>query len=156
MRDWGKMLAHAVTPAPQSVLEVGCNIGRNLLALRHFVPELHGIEPNPRACAIARGLPELTGARIAEGDGFALPYGDASVDLVFTSGVLIHVAPDDLGRMVDEVVRVARRYVLCIEYFSHEPQAVKYHGLEEIGRAHVRTPVTNAALVCRLLLEKTK
>src|SRR3546814_7467606 len=26
----------------------------------------------------------------------------------------------------------------------------------EIGRAHVRTPVTNAHLVCRLLLEKTK
>src|SRR3546814_5108188 len=25
----------------------------------------------------------------------------------------------------------------------------------EIGRAHVRTPVTNAQLVCRLLLEKT-
>src|SRR3546814_14969900 len=85
MRDWGKMLAHAVTPAPQSVLEVGCNIGRNLLALRHFAPELHGIEPNPRACAIARGLPELAGARIAEGDGFALPYGDASIALVFTS-----------------------------------------------------------------------
>src|SRR3546814_8207373 len=28
------------------------------------------------------------------------------------------------------------------------------HGLVEIGRAHVRTPVTNAQLVCRLLLEK--
>src|SRR3546814_3593068 len=27
---------------------------------------------------------------------------------------------------------------------------------EEIGRAHVRTPVTNAHLVCRLLLEKKK
>src|SRR3546814_4671763 len=27
-------------------------------------------------------------------------------------------------------------------------------GLFEIGRAHVRTPVTNAHLVCRLLLEK--
>src|SRR3546814_9930143 len=26
--------------------------------------------------------------------------------------------------------------------------------LEKIGRAHVRTPVTNAHLVCRLLLEK--
>src|SRR3546814_5919515 len=26
----------------------------------------------------------------------------------------------------------------------------------EIGRAHVRTPVTNAHLVCRLLLEKKK
>src|SRR3546814_10884735 len=29
-------------------------------------------------------------------------------------------------------------------------------GLREIGRAHVRTPVTNAHLVCRLLLEKKK
>src|SRR3546814_5514597 len=28
--------------------------------------------------------------------------------------------------------------------------------LEEIGRAHVCTPVTNAHLVCRLLLEKKK
>src|SRR3546814_2932988 len=27
---------------------------------------------------------------------------------------------------------------------------------EQIGRAHVRTPVTNAHLVCRLLLEKKK
>src|SRR3546814_9874356 len=69
MRDWGKMLAHAVTPAPQPVLEVGCNIGRNLLALRHFVPELHGIGPNHRACALARRLPELAGARIAAGAG---------------------------------------------------------------------------------------
>src|SRR3546814_5264418 len=99
MRDWGKMLAHAVTPGPQSVLEVGCNIGRNLLALRHFVPELHGIEPNPRACAIASCLPELTGARIAEGAGFGLPSGEEPIDLVFTSGGLTHVAPDDqIGR----------------------------------------------------------
>src|SRR3546814_20931274 len=28
--------------------------------------------------------------------------------------------------------------------------------IPEIGRAHVRTPVTNAHLVCRLLLEKKK
>lgn len=129
-RDWGKMLAHAVTPAPQSVLEVGCNIGRNLLALQHYVPELHGVEPNPRACDIARGFPELADAKIREGDGFGLDYGDGSIDLVFTSGVLIHVAPDDLGKMVDEIVRVAKHYVLCIEYFSHEPQAVKYHDME--------------------------
>src|SRR3546814_17037642 len=77
MRDWGKMLAHAVTPGPQSVLEVGCNIGRNLLALRHFVPELPGIEPTPRHCAIARGRPELPGARLAEGGGVASPLGRA-------------------------------------------------------------------------------
>src|SRR3546814_9550559 len=34
-----------------------------------------------------------------------------------------------------------------------KPAATKA-GASEIGRAHVRTPVTNAHLVCRLLLEK--
>src|SRR3546814_1422250 len=29
-------------------------------------------------------------------------------------------------------------------------------GIREIGRAHVRTPVTNAHLVCRRMLEKKK
>src|SRR3546814_7785228 len=33
---------------------------------------------------------------------------------------------------------------------------VPLHLLQQIGRAHVRTPVTNAHLVCRLLLEKKK
>src|SRR3546814_8921412 len=33
---------------------------------------------------------------------------------------------------------------------------VKHHEQLEIGRAHVCTPVTNAHLVCRLLLEKNK
>jgi pseudaminic acid biosynthesis-associated methylase len=126
-RDWGRMLDHAVTPAPQSVLEVGCNIGRNLLALRHFIPELHGVEPNAAACKQAREREELAQATIVESDGFNLPYADSSIDLVFTSGVLIHVAPDDLGAVVDEVVRVARQYIVCIEYFSHEPTEVKYH-----------------------------
>src|SRR3546814_244289 len=35
-------------------------------------------------------------------------------------------------------------------------QAAEEHREEKIGRAHVRTPVTNAHLVCRLLLEKKK
>jgi pseudaminic acid biosynthesis-associated methylase len=128
VRDWGRMLAHAVTPRPESALEVGCNIGRNLLALKRMVATVSAVEPNADAVAIARAHPELAGVRIDEGDGFSLPYADAGVDLVFTSGVLIHVAPDDLGRMVDEIVRVARHYVLCIEYFSHEPVAIPYHG----------------------------
>src|SRR3546814_6491979 len=37
-------------------------------------------------------------------------------------------------------------------------RAARFAGIDpdKIGRAHVRTPVTNAHLVCRLLLEKTK
>lgn len=130
MRDWGRMLGHAVTPSPASVLEVGCNVGRNLVALRGFVEEIHAVEPNAEAVRQARAHPALEGVDIREGDAFALPFADESVDLVFTSGVLIHVAPDELERAVREIVRVARHYVLCVEYFSHEPQQVTYRGRE--------------------------
>ena len=130
LRDWGKILGHANSPRPQSALEVGCNIGRNLVALQHFVPTLHGIEPNRFACEQARQNEALSGATIQEGEGSALPYTDNSIDLVFTSGVLIHVAPENLGGVVDEIVRVARHYIVCIEYFSHEPTEVAYHGLD--------------------------
>ena len=129
LRDWGKILNHAVSPRPESALEVGCNIGRNLVALRNFIANLHGIEPNRFSCETARNNEALSQATIQEGEGSALPYADNSIDLVFTSGVLIHVAPDNLGGVVDEIVRVARHYVVCIEYFSHEPTEVEYHGM---------------------------
>lgn len=130
MRDWGRMLQHAVTPKPQSALEVGCNIGRNLLAVQHFIDVIHAVEPNAEAVSAVREDPALAGVAVLEGDGFNLPYADGSIDLVFTSGVLIHVAPEDLPRITDEIVRVARHYVLCIEYFSHDPVEIPYRGME--------------------------
>ena len=130
MRRWARMLSQAIAPFPASVLEVGCNLGRNLAALLPMVAEVHAVEPNVEVMERARADPRLAGARIQAGSAFDLPFADGSIDLVFTSGVLIHIAPEDLPRAVDEDVRVARRYVLCVEYFSHEPVAVPYRGLE--------------------------
>ena len=42
--------------------------------------------------------------------------------------VLIHIAPEDLGKITDEIVRVAKKYVLCSEYFSNNPEEIPYHG----------------------------
>src|SRR3546814_4065492 len=39
---------------------------------------------------------------------------------------------------------------------SGEPRKHQHAGDREIGKAHVCTPVNNAHLVCRLLLEKNK
>src|SRR3546814_1613649 len=46
------------------------------------------------------------------------------------------------------------RYRIVAEKSASD--GVVEHAFEEIGRAHVCTPVTNAQLVCRLLLEKKK
>src|SRR3546814_3275767 len=51
-----------------------------------------------------------------------------------------------LGRIGREIARKAAVFDMEIAYHGRSKQ--------EIGRAHVCTPVTNAHLVCRLLLEK--
>jgi spore coat polysaccharide biosynthesis protein SpsF len=130
-RNWGTMLSRALSPAPQSVLEVGANIGRNLMALSGLVPQLHAVEPNVKCCEEMRTNPKLGGATIHQGNAFSLPYDANAIDLVFTSGVLIHVSPETLLEATSEIVRVARHYVLCIEYFSHDPMSVRYRDLGE-------------------------
>ncbi|NIA69028.1 methyltransferase domain-containing protein [Pelagibius litoralis] len=129
-RYWGRILKTAISPAPQSALEVGCNTGRNLIALSGYLPELHGVEPNAQVCEIARSNPALSAADIRNGHGGELPFEDNSIDLVFTCGVLIHVAPPNLASVVDEIVRVSSRYIACIEYFSPNPVEIEYRGME--------------------------
>ncbi len=130
VKDWGRILTHAVTPSPESVLEVGCSIGRNLLALRNLIPRIHGIDPNTKAVQSAAEMLADSGVVVQEANAFDLPFDDQSFDLVFTSGVLIHIDPDDLSRATDEIMRVSNHYIVCIEYFSHKPEQIPYHGRE--------------------------
>lgn len=116
-----------------SVLEVGCNRGHNLVALSQVANgprELAGVEPNLHARQIAKE--SAVGASIHPGNAFELPFGDGTFDLVFTSCVLIHVAPGDLSRALSEIVRVSRRYILAIEYFASTPTVIHYRGHDEL------------------------
>ena len=55
-------------------------------------------------------------------------FRDREFDLTFTMGVLIHVPPDDLPRVMAEILRCSRRYILCGEYHAVEPTEVRYRG----------------------------
>jgi pseudaminic acid biosynthesis-associated methylase len=113
----------------QSVLEVGSSIGLNLLFINKVFSgdiKFYAVEPNRKAFDKLTSEKRIRLEKAWNCDGFQLPLADSSVDLVFTSGVLIHVAPSDLSRITDEIVRVARKYVLCIEYFSHTPVEITY------------------------------
>jgi len=114
----------------ESALEVGSNIGLNLMFLSELFKgkvELYGVEPNQKAFARLIAWHQLSLEKAWNCDAFQLPLPDSSVDLVFTCGVLIHISPGDLGRATDEIVRVAHRFVLCVEYFSHTPVQMPYH-----------------------------
>jgi pseudaminic acid biosynthesis-associated methylase len=113
--------------APRRVLEVGCNIGWNLVYLdRLGISELYGIEPQPDAVIRARARRPDLGVLL--GTAFDLPFRDRFFDLVFTSGVLIHIAPDSLGTALDEIYRVSRRWIVAIEYDDPIEREIAYRG----------------------------
>lgn len=121
----------AIPDKPASILEVGTNVGKNLLSLAELTDAaLYGVEPFAEAyqAMVANVGPRLAGS--ANCSGLELPFADGSFDLSFTSGVLIHVSPDDLPRMMGEIVRVSRRYVWVNEYFAKSPEALSYRNKE--------------------------
>jgi pseudaminic acid biosynthesis-associated methylase len=109
------------------ILEVGCNVGWNLEYLTRLgYGELFGIEPQRHAVERARSRrPEWA---VFQGTAFELPFRDGWFDLAFTSGVLIHISPDDVGRAMDEIHRVSKRWIVAIEYDAPTEQALAYRG----------------------------
>jgi len=115
----------------QSVMEVGSSIGLNLIFINKLKSEsidIFAIEPNKNAYIKLTSQDRLRLKDSHNCSVFKIPYKDESIDLVFTSGVLIHIAPDDLLKATKEIVRVSKKYVLCIEYFSHKPESIPYRG----------------------------
>jgi spore coat polysaccharide biosynthesis protein SpsF len=111
-----------------SALEVGCNVGENLVTLSEFVAprSLAGVDINEGALETARAaLPE---ADLRLAPARELPFADGSFELVFTAMVLIHQPDETLDTVMAEVVRCAARFVLAIEYESPETVEVPYRG----------------------------
>lgn len=128
-----KILDHIDDALPQSIIEVGANVGLNLRALKVVVgAELIAVEPNYAARKILSADGVLPADHIIDGTADALPLEDASVDLVLTSAVLIHVPDELLEASYREIHRVAKRYILCLEYFSPNPVAIHYRGRDDM------------------------
>jgi pseudaminic acid biosynthesis-associated methylase len=118
-----------------SIMEIGCNIGLNLIFLSDLYKkniDLYAVEPNKKAFSILTSDSRIRLKNAWNTSVFELPVPDEYVDLVFTSGVLIHIAPADLGAATDEIVRVSKKYILCIEYFSHIPESIRYYDMENL------------------------
>src|SRR3546814_9147431 len=79
-----------------------------------------------------------------------------SSDLDYVAGIRADLAW--LGLDIDGEVRQSERFALYEAGFERlkTREELDIRRKIQIGRAHVCTPVTNAHLVCRLLLEKKK
>ena len=122
---WQKMLSKSTDV--KTILECGCNIGRNIGFLQSVKPksEISIIEISKPAFEYVTssfGLHKSFNGAIVDADF------DITFDLVFSMGVLIHIHPDDLLANMQKMFDSSSRYILIGEYFSRTPQMIEYQG----------------------------
>lgn len=124
--DWIKRIPFwrdivAMTGA-RTILEVGCNAGYNLSALRMVSPMYvmpWGVEINQSAAMQASNLGFCISPEIVHGTTY---------NIVFTVGVLIHIAPQDLKKFMQAIIDASAKYVLAVEYFAEKEEEIEYRG----------------------------
>lgn len=112
-------------------LEVGSNVGLMLRALLGAgFCHLYGIELQRHCVEKAKSL--VVKADIIEGSAYDIPFKDGFFDVVFTNNVLIHIPPDKLPSVLDEMYRVSRKYIWGFEYFAPEVTEIPYRGQRDL------------------------
>jgi pseudaminic acid biosynthesis-associated methylase len=130
---WSRILDSIIGDLPETIVEVGSNLGLNLRALTQLTDaRLIAIEPNKSALGklVADGIIDKDDAHSAIAAD--IPLDDGIADLSFTSGVLIHISPDQLDESMAEIYRVSSKYVVCCEYFADKPEQIQYRGNDDL------------------------
>ena len=122
---FGKVLSR--THGVRSVLELGPNIGLNLMALKRLLPasKISAVEINKKAASeLQEKLPDVD-LHVTSILDFE---PSSSWDLVFIKGVMIHINPDKLPVVYDLMHQSSSRYILVAEYYNPFPVEVPYRG----------------------------
>lgn len=126
------LFGHILRAAPnvKSIVELGCNIGLNLQALNRINNnfDLCGYEINKAAAQKAR---DLNIAKIFDGTILKTIETNIKYDISFTKGVLIHINPDKLHIVYENLYNLSNKYIVICEYYNPNPVVVKYRGNED-------------------------
>jgi SAM-dependent methyltransferase len=111
--------AYGLDVAGRAVLEFGCNVGGSLVVLAALGARATGVDVDPQlpplALANCRRHGLEANATVIEAGG-ALPFDDASFDLIVANSVLEYVADDALAPTIAELHRLLRqdgRLLIC-------------------------------------------
>lgn len=141
-------------PSSINILEIGSNVGAQLLVLQEMgFQKLYGIEIQFEAIKFSRSISEKI--YIIQGLASNIPFKDSFFDLVFTSGVLIHIPPRDICHVISEVYRCSSRYIWGFEYFAEEYTEIEYRGEKNLlWKANFAQMYLNLFQNIRLIKEK--
>ena len=97
-----------------SVLEVGAQWGENLMAIKEKFSDkrLVGVDVDKQVTLEAK---EITGLDLRVGNLFDLQFEDREFDVVFSEALFVMLPPHQIESGLDELIRVANKYVLLVE-----------------------------------------
>jgi pseudaminic acid biosynthesis-associated methylase len=113
-----------------SCIEFGANIGMNLKALKLLYPSINltAIEINENAANI---LGELIGSdNVYNGSIFNFKV-ESQVQLSIIKGVLIHINPNMLQKVYEQLYDASEKYILIAEYYNPSPVTLNYRGNDD-------------------------
>ena len=112
---------------PASAIELGCGDGRNMKALLQLHPlmRFHGVDVNLSALKWAIEYGRISCMSIADQE---LQTWISPADLVYTKGVLIHIPPEQLPAVYDNLYNLSNHLILIGEYYSPRREEILYRG----------------------------
>ena len=86
---------------------------------------VHGVDLNEYALGIAKNI--LPSANFKKGDITKLPFGDSTIDFVFTHGLMNYLDDTTVELGIREMHRVASRFIMNCERFDQTEKPVDEH-----------------------------
>lgn len=114
----------------ESCIEFGANIGMNLKALQLLYPsiKLNAIEINENAANI---LGNFIGRDNVYNGSIFEHTEESKVQLSLIKGVLIHINPNMLQKVYEQLYNCSEKFILIAEYYNPTPVALNYRGHED-------------------------
>ena len=111
-------------PRDASILELGCNVGSiiRILASMGFT-DVYGLDINAKAIEIIRRKYPNYIFKCESIEDFE-PV--SNFDLIFTSGVLIHMLPKHLPEIVEKMERLSKKWIFGFEYYAPKFEKIDY------------------------------
>jgi ubiquinone/menaquinone biosynthesis C-methylase UbiE len=104
------VIDQAALQPSHAVLDIGCGTGTLAVLIKRLHPtvDVIGVDPDPKALALAQAKANKAGVAVRFDRGFAdaLAYGDKTFDRVFSSMMFHHLRKEDKPRVLAEVHRV--------------------------------------------------
>jgi hypothetical protein len=97
-----------------SLLEVGCQWGENLMAINEKFPgkKLVGIDIDPNCVKIGK---EITGLDLREENAFNINFNLNKFDVVCTEAFFTNILPGQVDMGLRKIIQSASKYIILVE-----------------------------------------